>query len=1111
MSSEVSASPLIDHLARDKALDISRSFIVEAPAGSGKTTLLTQRFLRLLAATESPESIIAITFSRKAAEEMRARIVGALAVANDENNTLDRVTAEWARAAAANAATREWALDTNPRRLRILTIDALAQLIVRRHPLLAGGVGGQQVTEDASNLYALAARNTIEEVGAGSEWSPAVRHILTHVDNNWPRLERLLSMMLANRDQWLVPVASKPRREAIEQTLRLIVERKLRQLKPLFDSHAEKQLLEIAQFCGVNVSSLNGNSNIAAMAAMESFPNADADDLPYWRGLCELFLTNRERTPRKRLTKNEGFPAKDPEAARLKATLSDLINGSDARLIAGLQEVADLPDTALTYASWQKLEALFTVLKLAAAHLGLVFQQTGDVDFTEITLSAINTLGSDEVPSEASLLLDYQIEHLLVDEFQDTSVAQHQLIERLIAGWSADQHRSLFLVGDPMQSIYRFRQADVTRFTKTFAEQRFAQVPLEALSLQANFRSDPNVVEWINQALSRMAAADSKFPDTVQLSAVKPSQTAARVEVHGLSKNASSGAHIVDLVKHIRHQKISGERPPSIAILVRNRSHLSDITSRLREANIPVLATDIDSLLEQPVISDLSALARALLHPADSTAWFALLRAPWLGLSLTELSHVAMSAQGELIPAILHAAQNLTRLSENSRKRLTAFNAVVLPATQLVGRMAIAEIVSDTWYGLRGAEMARADKTYHYAERFLKLLDDFEQREGLVTAPALEQFLARRFVSPVADSGEPVQVMTIHKAKGLEFDAVILPGLNRGTRSDDNPLLRWQSSADDDVLMSLLPARGAEDQIYNYLRGEDKQAADEECYRLLYVALTRAKIQLHLVCETIDEDSKPYKGSLQQLLWPAVAEQVVEREPHANADEQDEHSDVVRRQRLLRRLKTLPLAERNPRKTLEAPTPITKLEFSWAGSAAKYIGTVTHGILHLMGQLGLGQFKQVWDVSADKLIERRLVTVGIEAGQLGAARATVAEAIGTVLNSERGRWLFDTRHHDAHSELPLTALVDGHSVNVILDRTFVSNDGVRWIVDFKTSEHREADLDSFLDIQTERYSPQLNHYAEVFNAIEARPTKLALYFPLHDAWREWEYEASEAC
>ena len=645
----MSEATLVDADERAKALDPAHSIIVQAPAGSGKTTLLTQRFLRLLAATDVPESIVAITFSRKAAEEMRARVMGALSAVTQSNHELDVVTAKWAQAAQENAARRQWALESNPRRLRILTIDALAQLIVRRHPLLAGGTGAQQVVEDAqTGLYSQAARNTIEEIGTASEWSNAVSRIVAHVDNDWARLERLISNMLAKRDQWLQPVVSDPTRESIENVLALIISEALAPLGQQLALNADRnELLEILRFCGSELKSLNVETPIADLADLTQLPGGDVADLRVWRGLAQLFLTEQD-TPRKQLNKNQGFPAKDKQAKALKARMAEIIGASDARFLAALSAVKRLPDAQFDDQHWGNLSALFTVLKLAAAHLGLVFQHTGMVDFTEVALSALTALGADDAPSDASLLLDHQIDHLLIDEFQDTSVIQYALIARLIAGWSAEQSRSLFLVGDPKQSIYRFRQADVSRFSDTFRTERFAQVPLIALHLRANFRSDPNVIDWVNQAEAKMAKLDPKFPVSPPLAAVKSAHALADVALHQLSPGESSGQRVVDIVRRIQNQSSTHLTQPSIAVLVRNRSHLQDITQQLRAANISMLATDIDKLLEQPVVSDLWALTRALLHPADNTAWLAILRAPWLGLNLRELSHVVLATNDGL-------------------------------------------------------------------------------------------------------------------------------------------------------------------------------------------------------------------------------------------------------------------------------------------------------------------------------------------------------------------------------------------------------------------------------------------------------------------------------
>lgn len=1095
---------LVDATERELALDVNHSLIVEAPAGSGKTTLLTQRFLRLLSLSETPESIVAITFSRKAAEEMRTRIVDALSDAEQgESTALDPVSAKWASAALSNAKKKQWGLDVNPRRLRILTIDALAHLIVRRHPLSAGGAGTQQIVEDPNRLYTQAARHAIEEIATNSEWSSAVNQVAAHFDNNWSRLERLLAGMLGVREQWLVPVSANPQRAALEQALVTVVEGALQGSLASLSALNEADLLQVCRFAGEHVLAAKPDADIAELARLERLPTSEAESLPGWRALAQLFLTNAG-TPRKKLTKNEGFPAGDAESKRLKKVLLDMIADCESDELASdiftrLRLISRLPETSFSDWTWQNLQALFTVLKLAAAHLRLVFQQSGMIDFTEISLSALHALGSDELPSDASLLLDYQIEHLLVDEFQDTSVIQYRLIERLIAGWEPSDGRTLFLVGDPMQSIYRFRQADVSRFTDTFAQQRFSQVPMKAISLAANFRSDPVVIDWINQSLQCVAENDRRFPTTTTLSAVRAPNAGAAVAIHGLQKSDSVGAKVVELI----HRSRDIDQHQSIAILVRNRSHLSDITAQLREADIAIAATDIDQLLEQPVIGDLVALTRALLHPADRTAWLAILRAPWLALNLVELTHLAFAAGDGLIVDALENDTIGRRLSKQNRERLGQFVTTINESLECVGRMALSELVARTWHALRGTELAKADNAQHYVEKYFRLLNDFEQRETFISVDGLNNFLSSRFVSPAASAGQAVNIMTVHKAKGLEFDTVILPGLNKGSMSDPKSLLLWQETTDQQLLMSLMPAEGKQDRLYDYLRLLSSEAANQERFRLLYVALTRAKQRLHLIGESIVEDGSPKTGSMQEILWPAIdadlTHETAQDEESLSSEEPASNSSP-----LLRRMTgdILPVRLEQDFFAERLSNPQEQVEFLWASATAKYTGTVIHELLCVMGTQGVENFSRDWQHHHEAMTNNRLTAIGIDRAHLLDASQKVNQAINTVINSERAQWLFSPTHQSAASELPLTAVLNQRTVNVILDRTFVTDEGVRWIVDFKTGEHRGPDVDAFLSSEVERYQPQLERYLAVYQTIEPRPTRLALYFPLLDAWRE---------
>ncbi|HET8547703.1 MAG TPA: UvrD-helicase domain-containing protein, partial [Bryobacteraceae bacterium] len=436
---------LSDVSQRRRALDPTRSFIVQAPAGSGKTELLIRRCLVLLAVVGQPEAVVAITFTIKAAGEMRDRILRALDAARNLPEPATAHEAEtWrlARAVLARDAELGWNISTHPERLQIRTIDALSAAITRRMPVTAGFGAQPEFREDAADMYAEAARRTLALLESTDSRAPAIAALLRHLDGNINRAEQLLTDMLPRRDQWLrhlsrgTEIDPEEVRAGLQANLRAAIADALADVKDEFAPDCESELMRLVRFAA------RSGDDLAELHERTDLPRAHADDLPAWRALRNLLLTANEAKRRSRLTARHGFPPRCREKDQMEAVIAGL---SD-RCVEALHEIRYLPDPRYTPEQWAAVRALLEVLPVAAAQLRAVFAEHGAIDFTELSQGALCALGTSECPSELAYALDCRIEHILVDEFQDTSATQRHLLERLTDGWAAGDGRTLFCV-----------------------------------------------------------------------------------------------------------------------------------------------------------------------------------------------------------------------------------------------------------------------------------------------------------------------------------------------------------------------------------------------------------------------------------------------------------------------------------------------------------------------------------------------------------------------------------------------------------------------------------------------------------------------------------------
>lgn len=883
-----------DQSARERALEPRGSFIVQAPAGSGKTELLTQRYLVLLAhAQQAPEEIIAITFTRKAAAEMQARILAALEKAAGPEPEAAHAKNTWqlARNALRKDQQLQWNILENPHRLRILTIDSLCASLARQLPVLSGLGGAVTISSEPLPHYQQAARKLLASLENSTEWSSALDTLLLHVDNDHQKAERLLVDMLAKRDQWLHYLAgSQDARHLFEDALANVVIENMEKAAAALPEVWIDELLALARFAAANLPAGSASNPIRHCLELQQLPACCLEDYSQWLGLANLLLTQSKQW-RKKLSQKEGFPApsscKDKAQkavlTEMKQRMEQLLESCTplAALQQALQDLLESPPVCFSDQQWQVIDALLQLLPILAAHLRLEFQLHGEVDYIEIANSALAALGEPDNPTDLALALDYKIQHILIDEFQDTSANQYRLLEQLTAGWQPDDGRTLFLVGDPMQSIYRFRKAEVGLFLRA-REYGIGHIALEPLNLTANFRSHTNIVEWINTAFAPILPAIEDIGSGAV--AYRPSiaihqhDVLSEVKTYPFYRNdfAAEAQQVVNIIQ----LTLAANPRASIAILVRAKTHLAEIFPALQAAGIPYQAVDIDPLLQRPIIQDLLALTQALLHFADRTAWLAILRAPWCGLTLTDLHALAGHDHQQTVWEQLQHYQQRPLSADGLQRvqRLMTVLHVQLPYRQ---RISLRRWVEATWLLLGGLSCAASATDLQDAQTFFELLETVDEGGIIANIEQLTLRLQKLYAAPNASSAINVEIMSIHKAKGLEFDTVILPGLGRALPNDDPQLLLWMErprihGGTDLLVAPMRSAYEANDPIYRYLQREENRKADYETGRLLYVAATRAKTQLHLLGHCLVDNSggspqlKLHNKSLLAQLWPMV-------------------------------------------------------------------------------------------------------------------------------------------------------------------------------------------------------------------------------------------------
>ncbi|MBV8864631.1 MAG: PD-(D/E)XK nuclease family protein [Acidobacteriaceae bacterium] len=482
------------------------------------------------------------------------------------------------------------------------------------------------------------------------------------------------------------------------------------------------------------------------------------------------------------------------------------------------------------------------------------------------------------------------------------------------------------------------------------------------------------------------------------------------------------------------------------------------------------------------------------------------------------MSALAENERDKTVLELLSDPGKIAALSPAARTRAIRTGEILSAAVAQAGRVPLRTLIENTWLLLGGPAILRESYQTSDVDVFFLLLDAVGTGGTILDFTQLNTRLESLFAKGAPDP-KSVQVMTIFKAKGLEFDTVILPKLEGITQAPERDLLIWDEEIDDDgsnvLRVAAQPRKGEESKAYREIRETHKYKHEQELKRLLYVACTRAKNALYLVgnAKLKKKDNsleKPRSGTFLHLLWPA-AEQEFQSLTRRSV-RQMELPFKSEPQTILRRLPAdweIPRFSRRIRwqPPFQETTPSTrKVTYEWVSDTGRHVGTVVHELLKRAAETN-------WDsqhvLAMAPIIQSELLRLGVPRADEPAASERVMRAILNTLSSERGRWIL-SKHAEARSEWPVGGQLGDRIISGTIDRMFRDDDGNLWIIDFKTSEHQGGQIEKFLAEEQRRYQPQLESYAALIAQMSKGPIWLGLYFPLLDAWREWQYQESAA-
>ena len=862
-----------DQPARDFAVDPMNDVVLEASAGTGKTRVLVDRYVRLLALGVDPRHILAMTFTRKAAAEMR-----------------DRVLATLRRDAASGRFPADVWKTIAPRLhdVQITTIDGFCFGLLREFPIEAGVDPTFEVADETemARFASEALDVTLERARDLVAVDERVRLLFVRVKP--PVLRAALAGLIDRRQVALPAVRRFVGRHADPASAVEVSRRFLGELRAALPADLRRVLIDEgprtdAAFRWV----------AADLARLDEVSPEDIVDVQHLRRRFETYFLTKDGKPRQQLARRYKVDLFASKAARDRHVQA---------LKAAAPGVRDAVETLDRDLDRLLAHGVLRVLDLAVGTYERLLAEHALLDFAGMLDRAVSLLERQEEFARSRLKLQARYHHLLVDEFQDTSRQQWRLVELLVDTWAegegvADVPTSIFVVGDRKQSIYRFRHAEVTLLdaaARRIGLLRPGRTVRQAIS--TSFRSVPELLAFVN-ALSASMNGDETMADRWQYretdrfptpevaeGALRDGQPVVGLIAQSSTEDAAAAVadEIVRLLETatVRDRDTGARpiRPDDIAILFRARAGHQYFEDALERRGVRTYVYKGLGFFDAPEVQDLQALLRFLARPDSDLRAAELLRSRFVRLSDEALVALAPRLSRALLAADPPEGVTLTppdaALFARARAGVTRWLRL---ATQVPPGEVLDVVLRESAYvyELRGR---RLDQARENLKKVRALVRRVENR-GYVTIDRLASYFetlrAGDDSNAIVQAADAVNLMTIHAAKGLEFPVVFVVNLHmagRG-RSGGFSVIEQGPDGEPEVTFGSTPATALED-----------RRESEELRRLLYVAVTRARDRLYLAAE-VDTQGRIRRGprSLVALLPPALTASVAAA--YATADD----------------------------------------------------------------------------------------------------------------------------------------------------------------------------------------------------------------------------------